>query len=108
MINFGDTPTVIHWKDAVGKTPREIFGESNNPIVDEAKVIETEIYKEQLADKELVVDKPVVEDMRTNTATEEEKTNPAIYAGIAVAGGLALAAGYGLSKGKKSTPTAVA
>ncbi len=106
-ISFGDNPQAIHWKNAIGKTPKELFGESNNPIVDEAKVRETEVYKEQPADKEIVVES-IQEDIRVNTATEEEKTNPAIYAGIVVAGGLGLAAIYGLSRGKKSTPTAVA
>ncbi|MCK4729917.1 MAG: hypothetical protein KAT28_01220 [Candidatus Aenigmarchaeota archaeon] len=104
MINFGDKPTAMHWKDALEyKTVGEIFGEADNTPVSEAKVRETEIYKEPIGEESA---EKMVEDMRTDTATEKEKTNPLIY--LAGLGGLA-GIGY-LATRKKSgqTPTAVA
>ncbi len=103
MVNFGDKPTAIHWKDALEyKTLGEIFGKSSNTPISEAKVSETEIYKEPVGEESA---EKMVEDMRTDTATEKEKTNPLVYAGLAGLG----AAGIYFATKKKSgkTPTTV-
>ncbi|RLI99326.1 MAG: hypothetical protein DRP06_03700 [Candidatus Aenigmatarchaeota archaeon] len=78
------------------KTVGEILGNSDTIPISDAKVHETEIYKESIGEESA---EKMVKDMKTET--EKEKTNPVVYAGIAAAGGLALAAMYGLSKGKK-------
>ena len=95
MINFGDRPTAIYWKDAIGKTPKELgLDKYDKPTTSEKrayKAKQDEKLYEQLVEQgigEELAEK-MVKDMRTDTATEKNKTNPLVYivpAGLGAAG----------------------
>jgi len=100
MINFGDKPTAIHWKDAIGKTPKELgLDEYNKPTAADRKAYEArqdEKLYEQLVEQGIGEEsaEKMVKDMKTDTATGKDKTNPLVYlvpAGFGAAGVIYLA-----------------
>ena len=102
LINIAGEP--IYWKDAIGKTPKELgLDKYDKPTASEKRAYKAKqdekLYEqlveqgigEELAEK-MVKDmraEKIVEDMRTDTTTEKEKTNPLVYlipAGLGAAG----------------------